>query len=238
MFSVVLLLAAAGFAAASEPKTGTVAPLTFEDVDGNELSTADGHVTIITVVTRAAGDEARMVAEQVPDRFIGDPKYRYITLVNFQGKLPGALHAVTRGVIRGRLDAEAKGRKPKYEAKNLARDPRHDIHVVADFDGKAVSQLGLSPDSSDVEVFVFNGEGKIDRHWTDVPPNNSLGKAIAAAAGVGGDLSGLRRTQYLGTVGSISSDQASIPPARLTAFCRPACCSNCTAWALRTPLWQ
>jgi len=182
LFSVVLLLAAAGFVEASGSKTGTMAPLTFEDVDGNELSTAAGYVTIITVVTRATGDQARTVARQVPERFVGDPRYRYITLVNFQGKLPGALHAVTRGVIRGKLDAEAKERKPQYEAKNLARDPRRDIHVIADFDGKAVTQLGLSPDSSDVQVFVFNGEGKIDRHWTDVPPQNSLGKALAAAA--------------------------------------------------------
>ncbi len=181
-FSVLLLLAAVGFAEARERKRGIIAPLTFEDVDGNELSTADGHVTIITVVTREAGDEARIVAEQVPDRFIGDPKYRYITLVNFQGKLPGVLHGVTRGVIRGKLDAEAKKRKPQYEAKHLARNPRRDIFVVADFDGKAVSQLGVSPDSRDLQVFIFNGEGKIDRHWTDVPPSDSLGKALAAAA--------------------------------------------------------
>ena len=181
-FSIFLLLATAGIAEARALKAGTTAPLTFEDVDGNELSTADGHVTIITVVTRAAGEEARIVAEQVPDRFIGDPKYRYITLVNFQGKLPGMLHGVTRGVIRGKLDAEARKRKPMYEAKNLARDPRRDIYVVADFDGTAVSQLGLSPDSSDVQVFVFNGEGKIDRHWTAIPPNESLGEALAAAA--------------------------------------------------------
>ncbi len=70
----------------------------------------------------------------------------------------------------------------QYEAKHLARDPRRDIYVVADFDGTAVSQLGLSPDSSDVQVFVFNGEGKIDRHWTAIPPNDSLGQALAAAA--------------------------------------------------------
>ena len=181
-FSAVLLLAAAGFVEARALRTGTTAPLIFEDVDGNELSTADGHVTIITVVTRSAGDEARIVAEQVPDQFLGDPKYRYITLVNFQGKLPGVLHGVTRGVIRGKLDAEARKRKPKYEAKNLTRDPRRDIFVVADFDGKATGQLGLSPDSSDLQVFIFNGAGKIDRHWTAIPPNDSLGQAMAAAA--------------------------------------------------------
>lgn len=181
-FSIALLLGAVPCAKADELKAGVVASLNFEDVDGNELSTADGHVTIITVVTRESEDKAHAVADQVPDRCIGDPKYRYITLVNFQGKLPAMLQGVTRGVIRGRLDAEAKELKPKYEAKQIARDPRRDIYVIADFDGKAVAQLGLSPDSDAVEVFVFNGEGKLVRHWTDVPPDDSLGKAIAAAA--------------------------------------------------------
>lgn len=181
-FSVAVLLGAAGFLEASELKTGSTASLTFEDVDGHELSTADGHVTIITVVTRENEVKARAVANQVPDRYIGDPKYRYVTLVNFQGKLPGILHAITRGTIRGRLDAEAKELKPQYEAKHIARDPRRDIYVIADFDGKAVTQLGLSPDSGDVEVFVFNAEGKLVRHWTDVPPDDSLARAIASAA--------------------------------------------------------
>ncbi len=179
LFSVALLFAA--LAESSELKTGGVVALTFEDVDGNELSTADGHITVITVVTRANEDKAHAVADHVPDRCIGDAKYRYITLVNFQGKLPGLLQGVTRGVIRGRLDAEAKDLKPQYEAKHITRDPRRDVHVIADFDGKAVTQLGLSPES-DVEVFVFNGEGKLVQHWTDVPPDNSLGKAIAMAA--------------------------------------------------------
>ena len=181
MFCVVLLCAAAPFAPGSELKTGNMAALTFEDVDGNELSTNDGHVTVITVVTRSNEDKARAVADQVPDRYLGDPKYRYVTLVNFQGKLPGPLQGITRGVIRGRLDGEAKEIKPQYEAKHLTRDPRKDMYVIADFDGKAVTQLGLSPESSEIEVFVFNGEGKLVHRWTDVPPGDSLGKAIATA---------------------------------------------------------
>lgn len=181
LFSVALLLIAA-HAQASEFKAGSTAALTFEDVDGNEFSTADGHVTVITVVTRQNEDKAHAVADKVPDRCVGDAKYRYVTLVNFQGKLPGVVHGVTRGVIRGRLDAEAKELKPQYEAKHIARAPRRDLHVIADFDGKAVTQLGLSPEADDVVVFVFNGEGKLVNRWVDVPPNDSLGKAIAVAA--------------------------------------------------------
>lgn len=181
-FSVTLLLGAAPLAQSSEMKVGRVASLSFQDVDGHELATADGHITIITVVTRDNEDKAHAIADQVPERYFGNAKYRYITLVNFQGKLAGVLHGVTRGVIRGRLDAEAKEMKPKYEAKHIARDPREDTYVIADFDGKAVTRLGLDPDSHDVAVFVFNGEGKLVERWTDLPPEGSLAKAIAAAA--------------------------------------------------------
>lgn len=158
-----------------------IARLTFHDVDGNTLSTADGHVTIITVVTRQNEEQAHAVADQVPDRCVGDPKFRYITVVNFQKKLASPFQGLTRVIIRQRLDAEAQKLRPEYEQKKVGHDPRKDMYVVADFDGSAVSQLGLSSDSNDVAVFVFNGHGKLIQHWTGVPPNESLPNAIAAA---------------------------------------------------------
>src|SRR4249919_782233 len=49
LFCAALLTCATSVSQSAELKTGSVASLTFEDVDGNQLSTADGHVTIITV---------------------------------------------------------------------------------------------------------------------------------------------------------------------------------------------
>lgn len=181
LFAALLLVVLMSHAAAAEVSPGKVASLVFRDVDGNELSTSAGHVTIITVVTRQNENEAHAVAEQVPDRCIGDPKYRYVTLVNFQRKLAGPLQGLTRGIIRRRLDAEAKELKPKYVAKKLTRDPRKDVFVVADFDGAAVSKLGLAVKANEVAVFVFNGEGKLIERWNGVPPENALAKAITAA---------------------------------------------------------
>ncbi len=155
-------------------KVGSTHRLTFEDVDGDELSTADGHVTIITVVTRENEAQARAVADLVPDRYVGDPKYHYITVVNFQGKLPGPLQGITRAVIRSRLEAEAKKLKPDYAKRKLARDPRDDLFVIADFDGSAVRKLGLPVETNEVAVFVFNGEGKLVARWKGVPPGDSL----------------------------------------------------------------
>ena len=180
-FFLAFILAAVSSLHAAELQIGTAHPLTFRDVDGHDLSTADGHVTIITVVTRENEANARAVSLQVPERCIGDPKYRYITMVNFQGKLPRPIRGLTRAIIRNRLDAEAKVLKPRYAAKHLTRDPRGDVYVVADFDGSAVRSLGLSPESAGLVVFVFDGKGKLVARWNEVPSEDALGSAITAA---------------------------------------------------------
>ena len=168
-------------AAASPLQTGSIAHVTLRDVDENEHSTSSGHVTIITVVTRQSEAKAQAVADHVPDRCIGDRRYAYITLVNFQKKLFPLLQGLTKTIIRNRLDAEANRLRPEYTAKHIGHDPRQDIFVVADFDGKAVAQLGLTPEYDGVAIFVFNGHGKLVARWNDVPSEDALAKAISAA---------------------------------------------------------
>jgi hypothetical protein len=180
-FSFALLFCALSLAAARELAPGDVSPITFRDVDGNDLSTADGHVTILTVVTREHETEAQAVADQVPDEYLGNPKYRYITLVNFQGKLVGPIRSLTRVIIRNRLDGEAKKLRPEYAAKQIQRDPRKDVFVIADFDGAAVAKLGLTPANAQLLVFVFNGQGKLVKRFDQVPPGDALAHAIKLA---------------------------------------------------------
>lgn len=181
MFSATLLFASAAGAQPTELHVGGKYQFSLRDVDGHDLATADGHVTIVTVVTRENEQQARAVAAGVPLRCIGDPKYRYITLVNFQRKISPVFRGLTTGIIRRRLDAEAKEIKPKYVAKQLSRDPRQDIFVVADFDGSAVGHLGLTPMAGDVAVFVFSGDGKLVERWNGVPAEGALARAISAA---------------------------------------------------------
>jgi hypothetical protein len=180
-FFFMAFILVAAVPAYAELQTGATHALTFPDVDGHNLSTADGHVTIVTVVTRENEANARAISLLVPERCIGVPKYRYITLVNFEGKIPGPLRGLTRGIIRNRLDAEAKELKPRYEAKNLTRDPRSDVYVVADFDGSAVKRLGLTPESANLAIFVFDGKGKLVGRWSEVPTEEALTSAILAA---------------------------------------------------------
>ena len=180
-FFLALLLALAANTGSGALQPGQTYSLTFRDVDGNALSTSDGHVSIVAIVTRRSEGKARAISERVPEHCVGDPRYRYITLVNFQRGLARPLQGLTRAVIRGRLDSEAKRLQPKYDARKIKREARRDLYVVADFDGSAVSQLGLSAALNEVAVFVFNGSGRLVQRWTDVPPGDALARAIAQA---------------------------------------------------------
>jgi len=166
---------------ANELRSGNVYPLSFADVDRQQLSTSNGHITIITVVTRKDEQKAQQVGDRVPRVYLGDPKFRLITIVNFQQKIFPPFRGLIMAIIRNRLDAEAKELQKIYTTKHLTRNPRSDIFVVADFDGKAASQMGIAPSSSEFAVFVFDGRGRLVRRWNDVPNVDALSAALSDA---------------------------------------------------------
>lgn len=174
-------LFAATPAPSNELHPGNTYSLTFTDVDRHQLSTSDGHVTIITVLTRKDEQKAEQVGERVPHVYLGDPKYRLITLVNFQRGVFPPFQGMINAIIRMRMDSEAKDLQAVYTAKHLTRNPRSDIFVVADFDGKAVSKLGIDASSSEFAVFVFDGRGRLVRRWNDVPSAEALSQALNEA---------------------------------------------------------
>jgi hypothetical protein len=165
----------------AELRLGNNYPLTFTDVDQHQLSTADGHVTVISVVTRRDEPKAQSVGDRIPQTYFGDPRYRLITMVNFQQNIFPPLRGMVSAMIRHRLDTEAKELQKVYSQRHLNRNPRYDIFVVADFDGKAVSQLGISPISSEFAVFIFDGRGRLLRRWNDVPSADALAQALKEA---------------------------------------------------------
>ena len=180
-FFLAALMAAIPAAQATELRPGNAYTLTFTDVDRHQLSTSDGHVTIITVVTRKDEQKAQQVGDRVPHVYLGDPKFRLITIVNFQRSIFPPFQGMIMALIRNRMDAEAKDLQKVYAAKHLTRNPRSDIFVVADFDGKAVSQLDIAASSSQFAVFVFDGRGRLVRRWNDVPSAEALSAALSEA---------------------------------------------------------
>ena len=163
---------------AAELRVGNSYQLKFTDVDQEQLSTSDGHVTIASVATRDNEAKAQALGDRVPKQFYGDPNFRLITIVNFQQGIFAPLRGVIMAIIRHRLDAEAKNLQKVYSERKVKRNPRDDIYVVADFDGKAVSQLGLAPKSPEFAVFVFDGGGRLIQRWNEVPSAEALTQAL------------------------------------------------------------
>lgn len=166
---------------ANELQVGNTYPLIFNDVDQRELSTSDGHATIFTVVTREDEQKAQTVGDRFSQTHLGDPKCRLITVVNFQQKIGSLFRGLAMAIIRHRLEREAKALQKVYTVKRLKGNPRSDLFVVADFDGKMVSRLGIEPTSTEFAVFVFDGQGRLVRRWDEVPSSEALTAAINEA---------------------------------------------------------
>ena len=157
----------------------TPTPFVFTDVDGNRISTFDGHVSLVAIVTRTTQNDARTLADRVPRKYYGDPHVRLVTVINFQGRTFSSFHPVAKALIRRRLDAEAERLRPEYAAKHLSRDPRQDLFVVADFDGEATARLGVPAKASGTVILVIDGEGKVMVRWNVLPSAETLAAALA-----------------------------------------------------------
>ena len=150
----------------------------FVDIDGNKHSTTDGHVTVIVLTTPAEREKARTVGDRVPERCLGNPDYRMITIIRFARKHTGVGRRIATAFIRHRVNEEAKRLQARYDAKKIARDARKDIFVATDFDGSMSSQLGEPDGATDFCVFVFGRDGELIAQWHEVPSAEQLATAL------------------------------------------------------------
>src|SRR5436853_6767728 len=93
---------------------GKIYPLTMVDVDGRTLSTTDGHVTVLVLTGRAEAEKARLLGDRIPERCLGNPAYRMITVIRLERNWSRRMRFLPAAMIRRRLDAEAKRLQPKY----------------------------------------------------------------------------------------------------------------------------
>jgi len=161
-----------------ELSTGTTHSISFVDLDGNKLSTADGHITIVVLTTSADREQARIVGDHVPDFCLGNPAYRMITVVHFTHSHMAIGRRVATAFIRHRMSEAAKRLQARYDAQKISRDAKSDIFVVTDFDGTIASQLGQSAEATDFCVFVFGQKGELLAQWHSVPSTDELAAAL------------------------------------------------------------
>src|SRR5438094_1638584 len=146
---------------------GVIYSISFVDINGNKLSTADGHVTIVVLTTTSERQKARTVGDRVPDYCLGNPDYRMITVVRFIGRHTTIGHRIATAFIRHRVREEAKRLQARYDAQKISRDASRDIFAVTDFEGTVTSQLGQGAEANDFSVFVFGPTGKLLAQWHD-----------------------------------------------------------------------
>jgi hypothetical protein len=154
--------------------TGATYSISFVDIEGNKLSTADGHVTIVVLTTTADHEKARTVGDRVPDFCLGHPDYRMITVIHFTRRHMTIGRRVATAFIQHRVREEAKRLQARYDAKKISRDASRDIFIVTDFDGTVASQLGQPAGANEFCVFVFGRTGELLAQWHDVPSADQL----------------------------------------------------------------
>jgi hypothetical protein len=154
--------------------TGATYSIGFVDINGNKLSTADGHVTIVVLTTTADHEKARTVGERVPDLCLGNPDYRMITVIHFTGQHMTIGRRVATAFVRHRTREEAKRLQARYDARKIARDASRDIFVVTDFEGTVASQLGQTAEANEFCVFLFGRTGELLEQWHEIPSADQL----------------------------------------------------------------
>jgi hypothetical protein len=151
--------------------------LNFVDVDENKLSTAGGQVTIMVLANSAETEKARIVGDRIPDFCVGNPGYRFITVLTFETKHSSPARALFRAIARHRLDAEAKRLQARYTAKNLTQNARKDVCAVLDFDGAIAAQF-RSPTAPGFQVLALGRQGELLQRWTEVPTAEQLAAVL------------------------------------------------------------
>jgi hypothetical protein len=157
---------------------GNTYSISLVDIDGNKLSTADGHTTIVVLTTSADREQARTVGDHVPDFCLGNPAYRMITVVHFIRQHLALGRRMATGFIRHRVHEATKRLQARYNAQKISRDAKSDIFVVTDFNGTIASQLGQSPEATELCVFVFGQSGELLAQWHSVPSAEELATAV------------------------------------------------------------
>lgn len=158
--------------------SGTTYSLSFVDIDGDKLSTANGHVTVLVLATTADWEKARAVGERVPDYCLGNPNYRMITIIRFIRKHGPLVRKIAMAIVKHRVTEAAKRLQSRYDTNKIMRDARQDIFTVTDFDGTVSAQLGEPAGVTDFCVFVFGRQGELLAQWHDVPGAKQLAAVV------------------------------------------------------------
>jgi hypothetical protein len=177
-FLIVILFLLPGARLQGSLSIGTTYSLSFTDIYGSKLSTAEGHVTVMVLTTPADREKARTVGDRIPEHCLGNPNYRMITIVRFTSRHAVIGRRIATALVRHRVNEEATRLQARYDGKGIERDAHKDIFVATDFEGTVSSQLGEPEAATDFCVFVFGRNGELLAEWHGVPSAEQLAAAV------------------------------------------------------------
>ncbi len=175
---VTILLCAPLWLIRAELTLGEKYRINLVDVDGHTFSIDDGHIMTVVLTTQSNIDKARAVGDRTPAFCLGNPTYRMITVLAFEGKHSKPVRMVLTSLMRRRLDSEARRLQTRYDQLKIVRNARQDVSAVADFDGTITTQLGAQTTSALFHVLVFGRNGELLKQWNDVPTAEDLAAAL------------------------------------------------------------
>jgi hypothetical protein len=152
--------------------------ISFTDLNGNNLSTADGHITTVALVSKANVDKAHALGDRTPDLCLGNPSYRMLTIVAFEMEHTRPMRAFIMSIMRRRVNSEAHRLQDRYNQLKVARDARKDVFAVADFDGAIAAKFDSKPSATLFRVFAFGKNGELLKQWDDLPSAEELTAAL------------------------------------------------------------
>lgn len=174
----ILALCVPSISILAQPTDGKNYQVDSVDVDGNALSTSNGHITTVVLTNQSNTDKARSVGDNTPEFCLGNSSYRMITVVAFGKAHSKPVRMIMTSLMRRRLDSEARRLQSRYDQLKITRNARQDVSAVADFDGTVTTRLGLKPDAALFRVFVFGRNGELFKQWNDVPKPEELAVAL------------------------------------------------------------
>jgi hypothetical protein len=178
IFFAIIALCAPLISILAELTVGESYRINFSDTEGNTLSTADGHITTVVLISKSNIDKAHAVGDRTPDFCLTNPTYRMITVLAFETKHSKPVRMILTSLMRRRVDSEARQLQTRYDRLRIGRNARQDVFAVADFDGAVTTQLGAQPTAALFHVFIFGRNGELLKQWNDVPSAEELSAVL------------------------------------------------------------
>jgi hypothetical protein len=139
-----------------------------------------GQITLLLGTNQDSQDAARLAGETVYP-FRGRPDFDLIVVVDLRDSIAAWAPSVVLAEMRSNLDKEVADLKPYFLKNGNTSNPRNSMHVIADFTGTILPQLGWQDKSDDLRAILFGADSREIKRWDKVSDMNAMQADVRAA---------------------------------------------------------